>query len=307
MFTLLLWLSIHLGSAQATEIAIPAAECACHKDHPDRFEEPLRFDFGTYAGRCVNSCKFRRAIFLDEDEAKLYGADSNHVVVANLLHEGKYWIARVPVRSSNEVDVAFERFFLNISHVILRFRFPFEDPVELFAISGDSRKPERKIYDLVLSAEAVPPIDRPFEIFESSLGRYLLAYRILSIEDTYRWMVEDKRHTVKQFRLNIDDEKRSRILRAALAESQTKSFKSAYRLLTNNCSTSLFGFIDREIGYSPMVLDWLGLVPVQSAIPMDSTFGTIYALGARRLMSERNQLYNLEVELSLLKARLIEL
>ena len=145
-----------------------------------------------------------------------------------------------------------------------------------------------------MSAEAVPPKDHPFTFSESSLGQYLLAYRILSIDENVDWMVLSRKHVVKQFSLDLPASTRQNLLRAALNESQDKSFQTAYQLLTNNCATSLMHFLVREIGYQPTLFDRLDFVSWQQAIPLDAPVGTLFALSAMHLVPKPRP--NLEEE-----------
>ena len=113
--------------------------------------------------------------------------DGQHVVAANVLHEGKYWIARVPTQRIVEVDIGFEKFLTIVAHVFLQFRFSDDAPIEL---RGQTGPQTATINNLVLSVEGVPPKGHPFSFIESSRSQYLLAYRFLSITDAYAWMVE---------------------------------------------------------------------------------------------------------------------
>jgi hypothetical protein len=286
--------------ASAGQFVQHNSQCTCDPTIHDEFEQTLSFGFGPFKGQCVDACKFRGPTFVSARDALHFGADTNHAVVANVLHHHHYWIARIPLTGVVEVDADFERFLSKISHSVLRFRFARSEPVLLYRQDGNWRKnykkPANKIYDLVLSAEAVPPIHHSFDFVESSFGSYLLDYRLLSIDDTVSWMIDDKHHSVKQFALNLDSPLRKRLLRGSLSASTQKSFKSAYNLFTNNCATSIMNVMDQEIGYQPSVLDWLRLVKIQRALPIDSYFGTIYALGAMRLLSDQSQKPNLEEE-----------
>lgn len=292
----------------AENLTVPTRKCACRADVQDEFEEPIQFGFGPYKGECVNSCRFRRAIFIDKETARRFGGDNDHLVIANFLHQGQYWIARVPVNSTTSVNIGFEKFLSNIAHVLIRFRFPKSDPVVLFRQDGNWRRHARtrvhQLQDLVVSAEGVPPKDRNYDFLESSLGRYLFDYRVLSIEEEEHWMIDLKNHSVKQFALKTDLTTNAGLLRSALNESTNKSFKSAYQLFTNNCATAVMDVIDAEIKYKPSVLDSLGLVKVQRALPMDSYFGTIYALGAMHLVDRELPLENLEDEYQRTKSKL---
>jgi hypothetical protein len=268
-------------------------KCVCDSSVKDEREETLQFEFGPFKSQCVDTCRFRRAFFLKNEKTKL---------VANVLHKGKYWTATIPKNAIEEVDAAFENFLSGISHVILRFRF--SKPIKLALQGNKNGKPQKEqteIHDLVLSAEGVPPKGHQFSFVESATGQYLLAYRMLSIEDTVTWMIFDKKHSVRQFKLDLNADTRERVFDAGLNLSQASSFNTIYQLFTNNCATSAIDLIDKEHPYHHQWNDWLDLVYFQRAVPVSWNFGTLYALGKRGLINEKSELPKLEDEASKLK------
>jgi hypothetical protein len=269
------------------ELTTQARQCSCD-GNADSYEESLRFNFGVFKGQCIDSCRFRKAIVLQPSSAKAYGADSDHEVVANILHEGKYWIAKVPIKKTTEVDIGFENFLSGISHVVLRFHFSHKSPVKLY----QQEDPEitETIEDLVLSAEGVPPRDHKYSFFESSVGQYLLVYRFLSIEDTVRWMVDIKQHSVKQFRLNLAPDAREKLLVAGFEKSMGTSFRTIYKVLSNNCATSAMELL----GSNPSA--WTDPLTLQKAIPLDAPFGTVNVLEKLGMIDADTHLPNLENE-----------
>jgi hypothetical protein len=269
------------------ELTIQAPQCAC-EGKAETYEDSLRFNFGVFKGQCIDSCRFRKAVVLQPSSAKAYGADGDHEVVANILHNGKYWIAKVPIKRTTEVDIAFENFLSGISHVVLRFHFSRKNPVKLY--QEDDPTVTQSIQDLVLSAEGVPPRDHKYSFFESSVGQYLLVYRFLSIEDTIRWMVDIKRHSVKQFRLNLDSAAREKLLVAGFEKSMGKSFHTIYKVLSNNCATSAMELLGTNSN------GWMNPLSLQEAIPLDAPFGTVNVLEKLGLIDSESQLPNLENE-----------
>lgn len=203
------------------------------------YEEPLRYVQGPFQGQCIDSCKYRPFRLLSkptEDEA----------LVANFLHQKKFWRARIPISKVEAVDIAFEDFKHGISHMILRFRFSSGVKVMLLPLKdGAEKPPAAELRDLVVSAEAIPPKSTPFTLTDGALGSYVLSYRVLSLDDTIAWMVDDKKHRVSQYRLRLEPSERRELLRLALQESDEGAFRDRYDLFSNNCATSAIGLLEK--------------------------------------------------------------
>jgi hypothetical protein len=252
-----------------------APQCRCEQSVEDRFEQPQRFEFGGFNGQCVDSCRFRKAQILAGILGARFGADAGHLVIANFRHEGKYWIARVPVTAVHDVDVLFENFYHGITHVALRFHL--DEEMKLFTQNASEKQaPRGPIRDLVLSIEGVPGKDRPYRVIDSARGHYLLDYRVQSGAETADTMVRKQGHVVKQYRLTLPDAAPSRILRHALAASERESFASIYNLSSNNCATAALDLIAQGIQYEPDV--WTRWRQFDRGWSVDALNGTLRAL-----------------------------
>jgi hypothetical protein len=309
----------------------PNQICQCFSHIDDKYEEPVVMNFGPFAGQCVDTCRFRRVITLGKSEAAPYRRNQDEIVIANILHEGRFWIAAIPVNQTKESRIIFEDFLKGISHVAIRFIFDDHHPVRLYPQALNSKEirtakvQPHYLTDLLFSAEGTPPIRKDFELVDSALGRYWLSYRFLSTLDFYIHAHAKKGHPIRQFRLSLNSEQRRQALIAGINKSENGSFQTRYDLLQNNCATSAvdllepFGFSDtigknsKELSQSlqlanqkrptrslPEVIPSAlaqKILHVERGIPYRTDFGTAVSLMRRGLISSMDdQLENLENE-----------
>jgi len=246
----------------------------------DLYDPSLQFNFGHYSGQCVDTCLFR--------SAKILSVERDRVRIANLLHLDRFYVAEIPINAIIEVDVGFEEFLTGISHVYLRFRF--SQPVRLSP--GDL-----ETSDVIISAEGVPPKGERYKFVESSLGRYLHAYRILSVEEARARMVKRLHHSIKQFKLSLTPEQQRRLLLNGLARSESHSFNTKYDLLTNNCATSAVDLLSDQLKTHPSV-DWWNRF--ERGLPIEGYYGTFPFMLQWGLIAspELSRIPNLETEAS---------
>lgn len=281
LYLALLFSQINVNNfEESSPLMLSHSQCACRGTSPETYEDALVFNFGGHNGQCVDSCRFRKAVILNPDKH----------VYANILHDGKYWVAKVPVDKTIGLQVGFERFLSRISHVVLRFRFDPKFPVELTEV--DHPENHTRIQDLVLSAEGVPPRGEEYSFVASATGQYPLIYRFLSVQDALKWMIETKHHSVQQFQLQVSSLERQRILIEGFRRSASLSFRFKYHLMTNNCATSALDLIRTRQPLAPsLIRDLQGAIPVSLDSPF---FGTLASLEQMGVMG--NALPNLEQE-----------
>ncbi|MGZ3722835.1 MAG: lipoprotein N-acyltransferase Lnb domain-containing protein [Bdellovibrionales bacterium] len=290
---ILLFLSLQaFGGEASVELTKPLAQCACAARAVSQFEDPIQFNFGVFKGQCVDSCRFRKTVILSKQAARAFHFSEGGLVFTNVLHGGKFWTAVAPGGRVTEIDVAFERFLPMISHVFLLFRF--EQPVFLYQEEGSPKR--EKVYELVLSVEGIPPKGHAYRFFESSRSTYLLGYRFLSVAEAYATMIKRLGHSIKQYRLNLDDKARDRLFVSAVTTASKNSFQSIYQLFTNNCATSAMDLVSGAADPQTQAYNWFGIDQLQRGIPLEATLGTFRYLTSRGLISAENDLPNLEVE-----------
>lgn len=273
--------SLDVAAARSTEPAVSEApECACVGQGGDRFERPLRLTIGRYRGECIDSCQFRATQALP--------SSGDRLIFANVLHAGRYWTANLARADLREIDFEMEEFLPRINHVFLRMRFA-PGTVRLTPQSGGDS--QVTISDLVFSAEGIPPHGHEFDLWESSLGRYVLALRVLSLPEMALRSLTRLQHSVAQYRLELDAEARERVLLEALRFSEVDSFQTRYHPLVNNCATSAV-----RVLLAPATASDLEFL--QSGLPLNAPFGTLRVLESRALLlpGGRSRLPNLEEE-----------
>lgn len=172
-------------------------DCRCQANVADEHEVPMRFNFGWYASMCIDSCRFRASQILKERR--------NLVRVSNVYHQNAFWMADFYKDNLERVELLLEEFLPGIWHVALHFRM--KKPVRLER-QGERKPGERpavtEVKEIVMSPEGVPPAGLAYNFFESSMERYLFAYRLMSGEAAYEWMVKNHDHPTALYRLDLD-------------------------------------------------------------------------------------------------------
>jgi hypothetical protein len=263
--------SVSFGSEPATHLTAADASCACNPKASDPFEEPVKFAFGKFTGQCVDSCRFRRA--------RVRSNAGGELVVTNLLHLGKYVQARISLADVTGVEAGFERFAPGVDHMLLRFSF--DRGVPLFAQDG-SNTPAGTTRLVVLSSEGVPPKGRPYSLSEGYGGQYLLDHRLVSGEELAAW-TKKLVHPLRFLPLVLSAEQSARILERGILRSDAVSFRQAYQLFSNNCSTSAIALLDEETGYhasNPWEDGW------EQGLPVVGPFNVERALRNRGLLRD---------------------
>lgn len=231
--------------ASSRELVYPTYQCSCQKTQGDKFEEPLAFNFGPFKGSCIDSCRFRPAQIL---KSRRYGSISlsknpKEFFVAQVLHNEEYRVARLRLDHFSDVEAGFEEFTPGVFHTFLKFKLR-EDAPSILLLS-QRRESDLVLYTrgLVISSEGVPPRDKPYNLIDGALGRYLLVHRILTPEESKRW-IQLQKNPVIFLKVNIDPKKVPRILGDALTISQLEKFDFNYDLFSNNCATSMLRILE---------------------------------------------------------------
>lgn len=267
---------ILLGSALLAQTQSQSVEaCRCASSSSDEFEIPYSFPSGPYKDQCVDSCRFRYAEILHTKQYKNLKASGDEWLIANILHNEKFYVGLIPFSKFRKIEIGFEEFKTGIYHVFLRF--PLEDsdsPLTLVSQNGNDKgdKPESS-RGLVISSEGVPPKDQPYSLWEGFLGNYLISHRLTTSEESLRWTSKLK-NPVHYHALNMDPEEVVKVLKAALEASHNERLSQNYRLFTNNCATSILRFL--MMGRKKIeVSDWDRF---EIALPVAGPIGTLPVL-----------------------------
>ena len=273
LFASCAWPAAALGPG----LVAPERSCACNAAGNDRLENPSRFNFGAFVGRCIDSCRYRRSELLRRD-----GGET--LLVSNFKHEGRYWKARIPLRAARAADVGFEEFRAGIFHVFLMFHFDERHPVVLFPQEGDAGV--RRVFELVISPEGIPPKRGKYNFFDAYMGRYLTGVRLLSKEEFGDRSIRKLKHKVTLYGLEMPAPKVPELLSAGLQAIHRASFTEVYGLLSNNCATKTLDLIDRVVkpDVAAYPFYYRLLYPLERALPIAGPFGTLNVILSRQLV-----------------------
>ncbi|HVK60423.1 MAG TPA: hypothetical protein VM432_02685 [Bdellovibrionales bacterium] len=201
-----------------------------------------------------------------------YG-DGRSTLIANLFHDGKFWIARVPNEGVKNVYFILSYFPPKIlgqyvaAHSLLRFEMDDARPVELVAEMPDEaelaklqslspseafkRLPNaledsaHRLKNIAISAEAQwTKNDRykSYDLKRGLLNAYIQVVRVVSMEERFRNFFDNGR-PVNQIKLETD-KPLSPILTEGLALSQRDGLTKVYNTLQYNCTTLAFDIVE---------------------------------------------------------------
>lgn len=107
----------------------------------------------------------------------------------------------------------------------------------------------------------------------------------MTSEELEKW-VGKLHHPLRFVSLNLLGSQAARILAQGIRRSDSESFRTAYQLFSNNCSTSALALIDSETGFQKSNWDPLKWEELEGALPIAGPVGTEHALRYRGLVSE---------------------
>ena len=258
----------------------------CIVDPNDPFEPNVAVESGPMKGFCVNPLVRRSAqILTDEQAARYFESKAGHLVIANFSHLGKFWVAQIPVEKAKSLILQVQMFplrplkFIKIGHTQFRFEFENEARIDLVEQSQvPGRAPERRqLKRMIFSVENIGPYGDAFDAMKGLKGHYNIAYRAVSLDDKYQWMIAQQNHEVRQYQIKMTPDEVSRLLLRSLEEAQRWSARRSYHTLDPNCVTELFVLLndvlkkDLQIpqlpNFAPSVLKSEGLIERRNSYP----------------------------------------
>lgn len=275
----LLLLSFVSLNSGASSLTVPNPLCACDQKNQDPFEKTVQFNFGKFSGQCIDSCRFRPAEILNKSGVKIPGLRSDDVVVANFLHLSKYYMAVIPVKSIDSVEIGFEEFRPMIHHILTRYRLRSGAAIRLYSQSGNGSL-VTQADSVVVSFEGVPARGEPYSLLESFMENYILTGRVLSGDELLKTN-QIYGHLFKFYPLQLSDEQKGQMFKSAVQQSHKTGLGQVYKLFTNNCSTATLSALNAALE----LRDNSGLTLVQEALPIDGgPLGLLQALRGRGVL-----------------------
>lgn len=236
-----------LGLFALPAMAQYSESCRCRADDP--YDQGPVMPSGRYAGRCQNNCVSRTL-------RPLTPIDGETVEIANVIHDGRFYTAALPMHDVSRVLVQtiFQPGLVGFMAGHTQTRFQFATPVTLRPQAGwDDGHGDLLVRDIIISAEANGPQGEAFDIFVNGMkGTYTLVYRAIAL-DPLRDDVDrigrdafipgrpgSRGGRIRQMDLNLNQEQRTKLLRGALAYAQRAGSFQIYHSLAKNCSTEFF-------------------------------------------------------------------
>lgn len=209
----------------------------------DEYESKVLLPGGSHKGGCADTTSARSVMLLPEP------SDPNVIRVANVGHNGSFWIAEFPKKGVEDVIFQMERFPAAVpaAHTQIRLKFKKDSPVRM-TNQLDSSK-QILLREFALSTEAIGQKGWKYDIFKGMKDEYLTAYRITSLADKYKWMVVTQKHSVVQWPLNLDEAEKQLVLPAYVKRANEKGMSSTYHTLWRNCTNELFKVFDSTLRY----------------------------------------------------------
>lgn len=212
---------------------------------------------GRFAGQCLDISQRRSFRILTKEEAgtivppsELVNFDRS-VFLANVGHDGKFWVGKFPKDGVDVLTFLVERFPPRwlAAHSMLRFDFkPGFEPV-LFPQVREAGDAPVKLRSFVLSVEGVPLIDGPSFGPITALQEYFgLAKRIVSLDQKVKQVVLDEEDLVRQYRIKLAGKELDAFWMMALHDLHDPEMQQIYHLLKRNCMNALFEVFDHYLG-----------------------------------------------------------
>ena len=217
----------------------------CAYDASDVYEPRARFTKGPWVGECLDT-KIRRPVRV----LRTPEGDDSILELANVFHNHGYWIAQIPTDAVANVYFQLEYFPAVVPAGHTQIRIEFNEPVRLRGHSAWNRGVDTLVYNLVMSAEAVPRVGESYDLFKGMQNHFGLALRVTSLSARYDSMVVEKGHHVEQWILQLTEEEKAELLTFYAYESDALGMEETYHTLFRNCTTELIRNLDGVVRYT---------------------------------------------------------
>lgn len=260
-------LSAHLAFGQAA--ALPALPNyipgTCIVNVNDPYETNTKMSAGPQKGMCVHPL-FRRSVkIIQGAEAQRYFGPigEGDIVIANFSHQGRFWAAKIPAASVERMILQVQYFpitfgiTVDVAHTQLRFDFAEGRRIELVEQELKQNPERTSLAHMILSDENVGPYGEKFDAFKGVRGYYNIAYRAVSVNDKYDWMIRKQNHQVAQYKFNLTPDQVRKVLTYNLKFGTYAGVTREYNTLSQNCANEMIRIVDRALGrpggYTPSI------------------------------------------------------
>jgi hypothetical protein len=218
----------------------------CTSGSGDPYEPGARSISGADKGKCLSSTGNRPVKILSPKEAKKYGftPSKDKIVIANLNHLNKFYVAEVPLDQVDDVIlnvVMFKKVMkINIGHAHMRVKM--KKPV-VFKEQHPNTGKTLKTDELVLSLQAIAsggqfdPINKGRDgSYSSALGAYTL--------DSKLKIMHDNNFEVKQYALNLTNKEKRQYVEGFLKKGDKLGLGRKYSSFRDNCGNVQVEILD---------------------------------------------------------------
>jgi hypothetical protein len=215
----------------------------CIGDKEDPFEIGATIKSGPLKGQCFDTELNRPVMVIENNITKLK--------LANVRFANQWWIGEISNNSVKDVYFQIIEFespvsFIKVAHTQLRFTF--KDSYEMKLNSQVASQNEVAfLKDITISFNIFGIHDLGFSVSAALDNSFGIVQKIISPYDrSVEEMIYDK-SLVRQFKLNLLDIEKNKLLIFSIFNSQVLGYNKNYDLLNRNCTTELFNLIDEVI------------------------------------------------------------
>jgi len=232
----------------------------------DPFEPDSTFPLNMQKGgkiRCLATRTARPVVVLSSSEAAEYGYQNleNTVVLANVTHRNKFFVAAIPIAIGDVSSVIlqqenFESNLIPAAHA--QIRLDFKKPVLLTPQDKSAGSQPIQTNHLILSMEALGEVGAQFDVIKGLRKEYVGVWRIKTLTDFALRMDSIRKKdkgdssnpgklpTVKQYLLKFekDPEKRVAILKNWIRKSTERQLSVAYNTIGSSCAMEALNLIE---------------------------------------------------------------
>lgn len=217
---------------------------------------PINAEHPADLGRCLWRNHYRPVIKLSQAGQKAFGLyeDSGHIVVANVRHFDKFYVARIPYKKTtnmNMMRVVSEMPVLGNRGSHAEMRTFFSEPVVLTPQWPLNPARSFTVDQLVFTGNPVGAEELSRRIPQNNLdGSVLHARGIHTIDSKIKeHFVDFPSETIAQFRMTLNVKERENYIRKYTDLANAQRFGRHFLLFSLNCTYSQFEVLDSILGH----------------------------------------------------------